>query len=155
MLLLFYLIITSFIVSNTYAYNDLMEQAYEQSQAYEQVVNVWDTKQAVWNSVFYESTWIDCWTNEKISCSAVRRQSLLVYWIRLLLRFVIIIAVPFIIFNGVYLVIGVISGTVSKIFTYTYNVLIWIATVLSTIAIIQLIQSAIVATLLAQLFSFF
>lgn len=46
------------------ANGDLMKQAFETAKSYDTILNLWDTKDAVWNNILRESTSID--TNENL-----------------------------------------------------------------------------------------
>lgn len=150
----FLLLLCIFFISNvqTFAVQDLMQQAFVPSTTNQQIVNLGNTKMAVGNTVFFWSHGLSCGrVDGRLQCRQSNTPPLIVHIIKLLLRTTIVLAIPFLLFNAVWFVTAIIGWAVSDYLTYTYRILIWIAAILTSIAIIWLIQSAVVATILWEL----
>jgi hypothetical protein len=143
-----------FLISNgsTFATQDLMQQAFVPSTTNQQIVNLGNTKTSVGNTVFFWSRGISCGRIDgKFQCRPSNNPPLVVHIIKLFLRTTIVLAIPFLLFNAVWFVTAIIGWVVTDYLKYTYRILIWIAAVLTSIALIWLIQSAVVATLIWDL----
>lgn len=126
-----------------------MEQAFDQSAAHEQVIDIGQTKNAVGNEVFHESVGASRKSGEWFKVE--RKQWLLVNATKLLMRIAVVLAIPMIIVNGIMLAL-IATGRVAKEITGYIMKIIYItaglAIILSAIAVISLIQSGTVSTVL-------
>ena len=142
-------VISLFSITTFAQSKDLLEQAFEKSMEQEQIVDIWNTKNAVGNEVFQESisaTYsIEKWFN------AERKEWLLMNFIRLLMRIAIIIAIPMIIINAIILIISVSSGALTNALKMISYITLWIVIILSSIAIVYLVLSATSWTIVPKL----
>lgn len=124
-----------FLLSETFA-QDLMEQAFSTARSYDTIINLWNTKDAVWNEVLRESVtvWVNdnlwqwCFLNwqyipaDETQCAELwwdwnvqamniwSKAPLLVRITKFLLRMTIVLSVTMIIFTSVKYLIEVLSG---------------------------------------------
>ncbi len=115
---------------------DLMEQAFQTAREYDTIINLWNTKDSVWNEVLRES--VSMWVNENFGqgcfinwqflnvdrsqcderggdwdiqlISAESNPPLLVRITKFLLRMTIVLAITMIIFNSVTYLVEVLNG---------------------------------------------
>ncbi len=136
-------------INITFWAKDLMEQAFEKSAEQEQIVDIGNGKNAVWNSVFEESmgaSWKG-WDWFKVD----RKEWLLMHFIRLAMKIAIIIAVPMIIINAIMLIVSTTSWTLTKALKYISYITLGIVIILSSIAVIYLILSATSSTVVPEM----
>lgn len=116
---------------------DLMEQAFNTAKEKDTILNLWDTKESVGNTILRKNTvvWLD---------GISRQEPLIVRITKLLLRITLVLSVTMIIVNGVQYMIEVsgwkdfLSNETSK---KLINIAIWVILALSSVGIINLISS--------------
>lgn len=87
-----------FLHSNSFANNDLLNQAFDEAKRYDTIVNPWNDKNAVWWQVFNKTTEIEL-ANGKIESTT--KEPYLIRFTKLILRVMIGISVSIIIFWGI------------------------------------------------------
>lgn len=116
---------------------DLMEQAFLPAKQNDAVLNLWDTKISVGNTILRKNTiiWLD---------GISKQEPLIVRITKLILRITLVLSVTMIIVNGIQYMVEVsnwkdlISNETSK---KLINIAIWIIIALASVGIINLITS--------------
>lgn len=174
-LFLFFCIFSIVSLASVFA-GDILTEAFRWSIQREQVINVGETKEAVWNTIFvwwqevnvevwlkdgvcvkddkvievagddFEAKKTNCvalwWTHSKINLTANKKSPWIVRAVQILLRFLIIVSITMVIFNGIRYILA--AGNADQAWTARKNLLslgVWIILALSSISLIYLIQS--------------
>lgn len=136
--LIWWFFISSFTEKQIFA-ADLLEKAFEKSKQFDQVINLWNNKNAVWNEVFQK------WTNINISTnwiSTTTTDPLLVRITKFLLRLTVLLSVTMILYNAVnYIAAAWDEWDSWKAKKAIYNVIIWILIAMFSISLVYLISS--------------
>lgn len=140
---IFYSIVIAYTLISPYLYSnaqaDLLDTAFQPSKNLDQVVNIGNSKNAVWNEVFRGSTEVKI---GKDGITTQQRDPLLVRITKTLLRITIGLSIPMIIFAGVKTIMTAINGGDYKDHLKdVITILAWLVLALSAIGIIYLIQS--------------
>lgn len=149
---------------------DLMEQAFKPAMSYDTVVNLWNTKNAVWNTILRESVsvemnenmWRWCFVNDQYvnvdenKCTELggdwnvraidisAKAPLIVRIAKFLLRMTIVLSITMVIFNAVKYMFEVLSGKDRNSTESKKNlvfVAVWVVVALMSVSIINLVIS--------------
>lgn len=119
---------------------DLMEKAFTPAREYDTIVDMWNTKNAVWNEVLKD--WVSVSISLKDWVSLEKKAPLLVRITKLLLRLIVVLAITMIIYSGINYILQSTSGGDTKWSTKNLMLIVWwIVLALLSLAIIQLINS--------------
>lgn len=122
-----------------YTQADLLDTVFQPSKNLDQVINIGNSKNAVWNEVFRWSTETKLWSD---GFALEQRDPLIIRITKTLLRITIALAIPMIIFTGVKTILSVLNGWDYKNeLKNVITILAWLILALSAIGIIYLIQS--------------
>lgn len=137
-------------VTTSVGATDLLDVAYEQSRAFDQIINIGSNKNAVGNEIFRGSANINASLNNWISVT--EQAPLLVRITQTLLRFTVALSIPILIWIGVKTIAKWLSSwDIKWAIKEVSGVLIGLALALSAVGILYLIQSIALHTL--QLYS--
>jgi hypothetical protein len=126
---------------------DLMEKAFKQAQTYETILDLWLTKEAVWNEVLRE------WVNMSVSMSewieVDLRAPLIVRIAKFILRITIVLSITMVIVNWIYYIVESSKWSMDVVEPRKnlINIAIWIILALSSLGIINLISSIWISSL--------
>ncbi len=155
---------------NTILAQDLMEQAFSSAKSYDAIIDIWNTKDAVWNEILRE--WVSVWANENLGrgcfineqfveadqtlcdemgwdwniqiLSTEVEAPLIVRVSKFLLRMTIVLSITMVIFNAVVYMIEVLSWKDRKTAEAKKNIariIGWVLLALMSVWIINLIVS--------------
>jgi hypothetical protein len=157
-------------IINITSAQDLMEQAFSSARTYDTIIDIWNTKDAVWNEILRESAtvWINenfgnwCFINEQFvnidesncaeqwgdwniqAISASTNPPLIVRITKFLLRITIVLSITMVIYNAILYMIEVLGGKDRKSADAKKNI-VWVVAgviiALMSVGIINLVIS--------------
>ena len=124
-------------VSNLSYGQDLMEQAFSPAKQNDAILNLWDTKESVGNTILRKNTiiWLD---------GISRQEPLIVRITKLILRITMVLSITMIIVNGIQYMIDISGGKwflSNEATKKLINIAIGIVLALASVGIINLITS--------------
>ena len=131
---------------------DLMEKAFTPAREYDTIVDMWNTKNAVWNEVLRDWVSVSIWWEKLVNTN--KEAPLIVRITKLLLRLTIVLAITMVIYSGINYILQSTSGGDTKWSTKNLMLIAWwIIVALLSLAIIQLINSFAVNSLNIESFT--
>lgn len=148
MIVLWYIAIWLYI-SSTYVYAaDLLEQAFQNSMSNQQVVNIGNTKEAVWNEIFRWGTNVNLANMFSGREVATSRAPLIVRITQFLLSMTMILSITFVIYQWIrYILSGASRADEWDARSKLINIWRGIVIALSSVSLIFLAQSISISTI--------
>lgn len=140
----FFFFLFMFCLSNNLSYGqDLMEKAFEPAKLNDAILNLWDTKESVGNTILRKNTIMTVDFDDETELFS-KQEPLIVRITKLILRITMVLSVTMIIVNGIKYMIDVSNGkeflsndSIKKL----TNIAIGIILALASVGIINLISS--------------
>lgn len=125
---------------------DLMEKAFTPAREYDTIVDMWNTKNAVWNEILKD--WVSVSISLEDWIEADTKAPLIVRITKFLLRITVVLSITMVIYSGISYILQSASGGDTKWATKNITLIVgWLILALFSLAIIQLINSLAVKSL--------